>query len=106
MKKTIFITGATSGFGEAYAMLFAGKGCNLVLIEGQRRGERLKKLQNELPAEFHVIVQDVRNREAVREDIANLPDGFTGIDVLINNAGLSKLWSFQNLSGPWLRKSR
>ena len=87
MNKTIFITGATAGFGEACARLFARQGCKLVLTG--RRGERLAKLQQELPVESHIIVQDVRDRQAVQDDITNLPDGFKDIDVLINNAGLA-----------------
>ena len=87
VNKTIFITGATAGFGEACARLFAQKGFNLVLTG--RRGERLDKLQKGLPVETHILVQDVRDRQAVKNGIANLPDGFKDIDVLINNAGLA-----------------
>lgn len=87
MKKTVYITGATSGFGEACARLFASHGWRLVLT-GRRR-QRLLDLQAELPAKSHLIVQDIRDRQAVENDIRNLPPQFKDIDVLINNAGLA-----------------
>ncbi len=87
MKKTVYITGATSGFGEACARLFASHGWRLVLT-GRRR-QRLLELQDELPAPSHLIVQDIRDRRAVENDIKSLPPEFTEIDVLINNAGLA-----------------
>lgn len=86
-QKTIFITGATAGFGEACARLFASKGWNLVLTG--RRLERLKYLQAELAAPCHLICRDVRDRDGMRHDIDTLPDEFSHIDVLLNNAGLA-----------------
>jgi len=87
MAKTIFITGATSGFGEACARLFAKNGYKLILTG--RRSDRLEKLRRDLAADTHIITQDVRDKEAVQNDIANLPEGFKDIDVLVNNAGLA-----------------
>ena len=87
MAKTIFITGATSGFGEACARLFAQNGYKLILTG--RRSDRLEKLRRDLAADTHIITQDVRDKEAVQNDIANLPEGFKDIDVLVNNAGLA-----------------
>jgi len=87
LTKTAFITGATSGFGEACARLFASHGWRLVLTG--RRGERLRALQADLASDCLVIEQDVRDRAAVRRDIAALPPEFQTIDVLINNAGLA-----------------
>ncbi len=87
MAKTIFITGATSGFGKACAQLFARQGHKLVLTG--RRPDRLEKLSRDLAAETHIITQDVRDKKAVQNDIANLPGGFKDIDVLVNNAGLA-----------------
>ncbi|MBU0480090.1 MAG: SDR family oxidoreductase [Proteobacteria bacterium] len=87
MQKTILITGATSGFGKECARLFASDGWKLILTG--RRADRLEALQDELNAECHILVQDVREREAVEKDLAGLPEGFRDIDVLVNNAGLA-----------------
>jgi len=83
MAKTILITGATSGFGEACARRFAAEGWRLVLT-GRRR-ERLEQLQAELGgAVAALLTLDVRQRQAV----AALQE-FPEIDVLLNNAGLA-----------------
>lgn len=87
MPKNIFITGATSGFGEACARLFAREGWRLVLTG--RRAERLRRLAAELGGEVYPIVQDVRDRQAVERDLAALPPPYREIDVLLNNAGLA-----------------
>lgn len=87
MIQTVYISGATSGFGEACARLFASHGWRLILTG--RRGKRLRALQAELPVDCHIIEQDIRDREAVRRDIAALPQEFQAIDVLLNNAGLA-----------------
>ena len=87
MQKTILITGATSGFGEACARLFARENWKLILTG--RRADRLRKLQDELVVESHILIQDVRDREAVKNDFASLPESFQIIDVLVNNAGLA-----------------
>ena len=84
MTKTILITGATSGFGKACTEYFAGQGWQLILTG--RRTERLEQLQEQLGmAVRQVITLDVRNREEVFEKLGSL----TGIDVLLNNAGLA-----------------
>ena len=87
--KTIFITGASSGFGAACARMFATEGNRLVLIA--RRVDPLLKLQVDLSAnaEIHVIPLDVGDREAVQGAIESLPERFRSIDVLLNNAGLA-----------------
>jgi 3-hydroxy acid dehydrogenase/malonic semialdehyde reductase len=87
MSRTVMITGATAGFGEACARLFASEGWQLILT-GRRAG-RLEKLRAELGTKVHIIVQDVRNRQAVENDLANLPADFLDVDVLVNNAGLA-----------------
>ncbi len=87
MKKTAFITGATSGIGKSTAILFALKGINLVLCG--RREERLEALRKELSKEVdvHILNFDVRDKEAVMEAVESLPNSFSQIDILINNAG-------------------
>ena len=87
--KTIFITGASSGFGMACARAFASEGARLILTA--RRLDKLEALRNELTAAagVHVIQLDVRDRTAVDAAIASLPADFCNIDVLVNNAGLA-----------------
>ncbi len=89
MTSTVFITGATSGFGEATARRFAEAGWKLVLTG--RRKERLDALCAELSAktEVHGLVLDVRDRKAMEQAIANLPAGFDKLRGLVNNAGLA-----------------
>lgn len=91
MKKTVLITGATSGIGEATASLLASKGYRLILTG--RRQEKLEKmgalLKKQFNAEVISIHFDVRNRASVDAAIDSLKDPFTTIDVLINNAGLA-----------------
>ena len=87
MKKTAFITGATSGIGKATAELFAKNNIRLILC-GRRR-ERLDKLQELLSdlTEVTTLQFDVSKRDEVSAAIASLPEKFKNIDILINNAG-------------------
>ena len=87
--KVVFITGATSGFGEAAAQVFADAGWSLVL--SGRRVERLKTLADKLSAKVpvHIIELDVRDSDAVAAAVAALPAEFADITALINNAGLA-----------------
>lgn len=87
--QTLFITGASSGFGEACARIFARPGNRLVLTA--RRIDPLIRLQEELSAtcDVHIIPLDVRDREALQGAVESLPEPFRGIDVLLNNAGLA-----------------
>ncbi|MSN97049.1 SDR family NAD(P)-dependent oxidoreductase [Campylobacter sp. FMV-PI01] len=88
MSKTIFITGATSGFGEAIARKFGQNGYNLIILG--RRKDRLQNLTNEFKdIKIHQICADVRDKEAIFDAIENLPDEFKNIDILVNNAGLA-----------------
>lgn len=87
--KTIFITGASAGFGEACARAFAAEGNRLILTA--RREEKLHKISEQLTGAdgVHIVQLDVRDREAVEAAVASLPAGFCEIDVLVNNAGLA-----------------
>ncbi|MBB3103347.1 SDR family oxidoreductase [Azomonas macrocytogenes] len=88
-RKTVFITGATSGFGRASARRFAEAGWGLVLTG--RRVERLQELQKELGSKVpvHIATLDVRDAQAVARIVAELPDDFRDIHCLVNNAGLA-----------------
>lgn len=89
--KTVFITGATAGFGEACAVVFAKNGYRLIL--NGRRTERLaaiqEKLQSEYGASCYLLAFDVQDREAVQAAISKLPEDWQNIDILVNNAGLA-----------------
>lgn len=87
MTKTALITGATSGIGKATARILAQNNYNLILCG--RREDRLVALQKELSefTEIHTLCFDVRDKKAVFESIDSLPEAFSKIDVLINNAG-------------------
>jgi serine 3-dehydrogenase len=84
--KTILITGATSGFGEAAARKFASGGWRA--IGTGRRPDRLKRLQNELGEAFLPLEIDMRDRSAL-ESVARLEAPWGEIDLLLNNAGLA-----------------
>ena len=87
MKKTIFITGATSGIGKATAEIFAKQGHRLIICG--RRKEVLNNLQIQLSnfTDVYSLVFDVRNQQEVQNAINSLPEEWKNIDVLVNNAG-------------------
>ncbi|HSU84996.1 MAG TPA: SDR family NAD(P)-dependent oxidoreductase [Thermoanaerobaculia bacterium] len=86
MMKTILITGATAGFGEAAARKFVGGGWRV--IGTGRRGDRLKKLQDELGDAFLPLEVDMLDLDAVGS-LAALAAPWGEIDLLLNNAGLA-----------------
>ncbi len=85
--RTVLITGASSGIGASCAVAFAAAGARLVLCA--RREDRLAQLAAELPTEVATITLDVRDNAAVTAAMTSLPEGFTDVDVLVNNAGLA-----------------
>lgn len=88
--KTVMITGATSGIGEACARKFAQGGYRLIITG--RNNEKLDALQKEFSAmgtEVMTLTFDVRDRKAAEEAVKGLPMEWSVIDVLINNAGLA-----------------
>jgi 3-hydroxy acid dehydrogenase / malonic semialdehyde reductase len=86
-KKIAFITGATSGIGEATARILAKHNYKLILCG--RRQDRLTVLSNELAllTEILTCTFDVRDNQAVEKAIQDLPLAWKDVDVLINNAG-------------------
>lgn len=86
-----YITGATSGIGEACAKKFASMGWDLIITG--RRSEKLAELQTQLLEKFPIKVltqnYDVRNLGDVQKNISSLNEYWSQIDVLINNAGLA-----------------
>lgn len=87
-QKTVFVTGASGGFGAAIARRFAAEGHRVVA--SARSVHRLAELAEELGAGVLPVELDVRDRAAVHNAIGALPAQFADIDVLVNNAGLAK----------------
>lgn len=83
----VLITGASAGFGEALAKRLVAKGHRV--IGCARRLDRLEALADELGDLFLPVVMDVSNTESIPKIIAELPEAFKQIDVLVNNAGLA-----------------
>src|SRR3954463_2939506 len=92
MSKIALITGATAGIGEACARLFAGEQYDLIITG--RRKERLETLAESLRTTYNVQVTtgnfDVRDRDVATSWLESLPESWKKVDVLINNAGLSR----------------
>ena len=90
--KLVLITGASSGIGQASAVEFAKQGARLILAA--RRKDRLDalaaKLSKEYKSEVLTISLDVRDQKAVQKAIDDLPAEWANIDILLNNAGLSR----------------
>lgn len=91
MNKTVFVTGASSGIGQACARKFAANGCRMIL--NARSIDKLEALKQELETKYGTEVLllpfDVRDRETATKTLTNLPAEWQDIDILINNAGLA-----------------
>jgi len=91
MKPIVLITGATSGIGEATALLLAKNNYNIIITG--RRKDRLnllqKKVTSESNSEVYILNFDIRNLSETETAIKSLPKEWQNIDVLINNAGLA-----------------
>ncbi|MDP4636344.1 MAG: SDR family NAD(P)-dependent oxidoreductase [Crocinitomicaceae bacterium] len=91
MKGYAFITGASSGFGEAIAESLAKEGFQLIIAA--RRTERLIALKERLSglcSNIHILSMDVRQEAAVQDAISSLPTEVKNhIEILVNNAGLA-----------------
>lgn len=84
---TVFVTGTTAGFGAAVARRFAKDGAKI--IGTGRRADRLQELRSELGSNFLPLAFDVSKRSEVEKAVAELPEVFAAVDVLVNNAGLA-----------------
>ena len=90
--KVVAITGASSGIGRSCAEVFAEAGANLILLA--RRNDRLTTLVSELTKKYGILTLaeklDVRYQASIAQFFENLPVEWRDIDILINNAGLSR----------------
>ena len=84
---TVFVTGASSGFGAAVARRFAAEGARV--IASARRTDRLRDLASEFGPQVRTLALDVRDRAEVAAAVEALPAEFAAIDLLVNNAGLA-----------------
>ena len=91
MKKTVLITGASSGIGAGCARKFASQGARVIL--NARSTDKLESLAWELKDKYNaaslVLPFDVCDRKAAAEALEALPEEWKSIDILINNAGLA-----------------
>jgi len=86
--KTVWVTGATAGFGAATVERFLAGGWRV--IASGRRAERLQRLVDHHGSErVHALAFDLRDEAAMRAAQASLPPAFAGVDLLVNNAGLA-----------------
>ena len=81
----VLITGATGGFGKAFARRFAAAGCALILHG--RDSDKLDKLCETIDAPVHKLLFDLQDKEETIKALHTLPEAFKNIDLLINNAG-------------------
>lgn len=87
--RTAFITGATSGFGQAATRGFIAGGWRVVATG--RREDRLQALASDLQSDLlHTAAFDIRDEAATRAMVEALPEGFRDVDLLVNNAGLAQ----------------
>ena len=86
--KTVLVTGASAGIGEAIARRFGESGARVIVAA--RRADRLRKLTESFSGDSLALELNVRDRQAVEKAIAGLPKEWQEIDILVNNAGLSR----------------
>ncbi len=87
-RKIALVTGASSGIGLATARRLSESGYDLLLCA--RRLDRIQELAKSLTTETHTFKLDVRDLAAVEKSIAALPERWQAVDLLVNNAGLSR----------------
>lgn len=95
--KVVLITGASSGFGEDAARLFAQEGCRVVLAA--RRNERLQSIAAEIQkagGEALAIPVDVNDRDEVERMVQQVLERYERVDILFNNAGFGGVDWFEN----------
>jgi NAD(P)-dependent dehydrogenase (short-subunit alcohol dehydrogenase family) len=88
MPRRVLVTGASRGIGAAIALAFAELGDRVAIHFGHRR-EQARRVAAALPGEGHVVLgADLADADAVRRMVAEVKEAFSGIDVLVNNAGV------------------
>ncbi|MFJ1761608.1 SDR family oxidoreductase [Amycolatopsis sp. NPDC088138] len=87
-QQTVFVTGASAGFGDAITRRFVAEGARVIAVA--RSKDKLEKLAGELGDAVLTLKLDVSDPEAVKTAIETLPEAWREVDVLVNNAGLAK----------------
>lgn len=96
MKKTVLITGASSGFGYEFVKLFAKDNYNLILVA--RNIEKLEEIKSEFPSSKITVVQkDLIQPNSVKELYSEIKEKGLNVDILVNNAGSGLLGRFDKL---------
>jgi len=101
MRSTVLITGASRGIGQAIAIAFAKAGYQLVITCSKSENELLSLadiLTNHYGADVLTSVGDIGNYEYVYELFADIENRFGGVDVLVNNAGISYVGLLTDMS--------
>jgi meso-butanediol dehydrogenase/(S,S)-butanediol dehydrogenase/diacetyl reductase len=93
--KRALITGGASGIGKATAMRFLEEGVKVAILD--RDETACDQIQEELARLAAVIVADVSDSEAVKSAFSDLDDLWGGLDILINNAGISMRHEFLDI---------
>jgi meso-butanediol dehydrogenase/(S,S)-butanediol dehydrogenase/diacetyl reductase len=93
--KRALITGGASGIGKATAMRFLEEGVKVAILD--RDETACDQIQEELAGLAAVIVADVSDSEAVKRAFTDLDDLWGGLDILINNAGISMRHEFLDI---------
>jgi 3-hydroxy acid dehydrogenase / malonic semialdehyde reductase len=90
--KIVFVTGASAGIGAATALAFAEQGARLLLAARRagRLAEVASKAKERGAPSVHSIDLDVRDHRAVQNTIDRLPEEWSEVEILVNNAGLSR----------------
>ncbi|MFX1285805.1 MAG: SDR family NAD(P)-dependent oxidoreductase [Promethearchaeota archaeon] len=94
--KRVLITGGARGIGAATASRFLNEDARVVVLDID--GEACQRIKDELPALSGTICADVSNHEAVIRAFNELDDLFKGLDILINNAGISIRHPFMEIT--------
>ncbi|MDM5226441.1 SDR family oxidoreductase [Cytobacillus sp. NJ13] len=97
--KTVVVTGGASGIGKGIAETFAGKGSNVIIADiDEMRGKKLEERLDKKGLTSMFIRADVKNEEEIKGLIMKTYESFGAIDILINNAGISKFHSLFELT--------
>jgi dehydrogenase/reductase SDR family member 7B len=86
--KVVWITGASSGIGEALAYCFASEGARLII--SSRRPQELQRVKHNIRSECLIIPFDVKDTLAVENAVNTAIEHYGKVDVLVNNAGISQ----------------